>query len=156
MNGPEPGLGVTWLTDSGISCARPIPTISLAPPISEADIDYSYPTRMASMTLERGILTREEATEYTRALERQAEAIGIELDRWILAVGKPNDIRVGKGPRFAIVACAQENAAMGATYGSVLGRTVIQGDGTKYKIRTQDLAGFVCANGYCTITPPHA
>jgi len=32
--------------------------------------------------------------------------------------------------------------------------TVIQGDGTRYKIRTNDLAGFVCANGYCTIAPP--
>lgn len=113
-----------------------------------------YSTGMDTMNLTRKTLTREEAAEYTRSLECQAEAIGIELDRWILAVGKPNDIRIGKGPRFSIVACAQENAAMGATYGSVLGLTVIQGDGRKYKIRTHDLAGFVCANGYCTITPP--
>ena len=139
-----------------ICCARPIPTISIEPPVSEPGIDYSYTTGMASMTLTRKTLTREEAAEYTRGLERQAEAIGIDLDRWILAVGKPNNIRVGKGPRFAIVACAQENAAMGLTYGSVLGRTVIQGDGSKYKIRQHDLAGFVCANGYCTIVPPHS
>lgn len=137
-----------------ICCARPIPTIFHEPPVSEPEIDCSNSTGIPSRTLTRKTLTREEAAEYTRALERQAEALGIELDRWILGVGKPNDIRAGKGPRYAIVACAQEGAAMSLTYGSVLGRTVIQGDGSNYSIRQHDLAGFVCANGYCTIAPP--
>ena len=102
----------------------------------------------------RKTLTSEKADEYTRELSRKADSLRIPLEKWVLAVGKPNDIRVGKGPRFAIVACAHEWAAKGATYGSVLGLSVIQGDGRKYKIRTQDLAGFVCANGYCTLAPP--
>ena len=106
------------------------------------------------MTRERKTLTREEAGEYTSELERQAAAIGIDLDRWVLGVGKVNDIRAGKGPRYAIVATAQEWAANGATYGNVLGLTVTQGDGQRYRIKKNDLAGFVCANGYCTIQPP--
>ena len=106
------------------------------------------------MPRERKTLTSEETDAYTRDLERQAKAVGVELNHWVLGVGKANDIRMGKGPRHAIVTCAQEMAAKRATYGSVLGLSVIQGDGQKYKIRIQDLAGFVCANGYCTITPP--
>ena len=106
------------------------------------------------MPQDRKTLTSEEAAAYTRALERRAEGLGIELGKWVLGVGKANDIRQGKGPRHAIVTCAQEWAARGATYGNVLGLSVIQGDGNKYKIRTHDLAGFVCANGYCTIAPP--
>ena len=104
----------------------------------------------------RKSLTSEEAAAYTATLERRANALGVDLDHWILAPGKANDIRLGKGPRHAIVTFAQDRAAHSATYGSVLGMTVIQGDGTRYKIRTHDLAGFVCANGYCTIAPPGA
>lgn len=102
----------------------------------------------------RRTLTSEEAAAYTATLERRANALGVDLDQWVLAPAKANDIRPGKGPRHAIVTFAQDRAEHGASYGSVLGMTVIQGDGTRYKIRTNDLAGFVCANGYCTIAPP--
>ncbi|WP_005032741.1 hypothetical protein [Holophaga foetida] len=106
------------------------------------------------MTLARKTLTSEEAAAYTASLERRARTLGVELEHWVLGPGKQNDIRLGKGPRHAIVAFAQEAAERGATYGQVLGMTVYQGDGSRYKIRTPDLAGFVCANGYCTIAPP--
>lgn len=133
---------------------RPIPLMEPVQ-VEELPDKISLPrSGQVSVTTGRKTLTREEASEYTRALERKAETIGIDLERWILSVGKPNDIRPGKGPRHAIVACAQEWAAKGATYGGVLGLTVLQGDGQKYKIRTHDLAGFVCANGYCDIEPP--
>lgn len=106
------------------------------------------------MSCERRTLTREEAAAFTAAMERRAEAIGVPLDQWILRPGKPNDIRQGSGPRFAIVQAAQEHAAKGRRYGQVLGSIVIQGNGDRYKIRTHDLAGFVCANGYCEAVPP--
>lgn len=109
---------------------------------------------MGPRSLGRKTLTVEEAREFTKELMNRADKLGIPLERWVLNVGKPNDIRIGKGPRFSIVAFAQEMAALGATYGAVLGRTVMQGDGRKYVIRHHDLAGFVCANGYCTIRPP--
>lgn len=106
------------------------------------------------MSRERRMLTREEAKAYTRDLERRADALGIPLDQWILRPGRPNDIRLGKGPRFAIVQRAQACAEGGGRYGDVLGAKVIQGNGTSYRIGTHDLAGFVCANGYCMIEPP--
>lgn len=102
----------------------------------------------------RKTLTREEATEFTRELERQAEQLGIPLNRWLLLPGKPNDIRQGTGPRFAIVARAQEVASQGGTYGMALGAVVFQANGDRYTIKTHDLAGFVCANGYCKVSPP--
>lgn len=139
---------------SRIAYCKPIPIIEPVQP-DEMPVKYSLPrSGQGSVTTRRKTLTREEASEYTRALERKAETTGIDLARWVLSVGKPNDIRPGNGPRNAIVACAQEWAAKGATYGSVLGLSVVQGDGQKYKIRTHDLAGFVCANGYCDIEPP--
>ena len=104
---------------------------------------------MARMTM-----TSAEAAEYTTSLERRATKIGIPLEKWILKPGKANDTRQGSGPRHAIVSCAQEWASKGATYGLVLGMTVKQGDGRSYKNKTCDLAGFVCANGYCMIAPP--
>lgn len=106
------------------------------------------------MTRTRNTLTREEAAAFTAALEGKAEAVGIPLDQWILRPGKPNDIRLGPGPRFAIVQRAHESAAIGGRYGQVLGSVVIQGNGEPYKIRTHDLAGFVIANGYCEAVPP--
>ncbi len=102
----------------------------------------------------RKTLTREEAAAFTAALERRAESLGVPLDQWTLQLGKPNDIRLGTGPRFAIVEAAQEAARRGGRYGDVLGSVVIKGDGGRYKIRTCDLAGFVCANGYCEAVPP--
>lgn len=133
-----------------------IPILSPLPETEKNDNNISTPMEILPMTRERKTLTREEAGEYTSGLERKAAASGIDLDRWVLGLGKANDIRAGKGPRHAIVATAQEWAAKGATYGNVLGLTVIQGDGQEYRIRTHDLAGFVCANGYCTILPPPA
>ena len=106
------------------------------------------------MPRERKTLTREEAGEFTRALEKKAEAIGIPLDQWLLIPRKKNDIRQGIGPRFAIVQRALECAAAGGKYGHVLGSIVIQGNGERYTIKTHDLAGFVCANGYCEAVPP--
>ena len=106
------------------------------------------------MARERKTLTREEAGEFTRALEKKAEAIGIPLDQWRLKRGKENDIRQGTGPRFAIVQRAHECAEAGGKYGHVLGSIVIQGNGDRYTIKTHDLAGFVCANGYCEAVPP--
>ncbi len=106
------------------------------------------------MTRTRKTLTREEAAAFTSALERKAEDVGVPLDQWILRPGKPNDIRLGPGPRFSIVQRAQESAAIGGRYGAVLGSVVIQGNGAPYKIRTHDLAGFVIANGYCEVVLP--
>ena len=102
------------------------------------------------MIRERKTKTPEEAKEYTRGLlKREAERIGIGLDRWILTRGKKNDVRPGPGPRYNIVDYAQGIAANQGTYGQVLGYEVAKGNGGTYKICQHDLAGFVCANGYC-------
>jgi hypothetical protein len=106
------------------------------------------------MARERKTLTREEAGAFTRALATKAEALGIPLDQWLLIPRKKNDIRQGTGPRFAIVQKALECAAAGGRYGHVLGSIVIKGSGDRYTIKTHDLAGFVCANGYCEAVPP--
>lgn len=106
------------------------------------------------MARERKTLTTADAEKYTRDLKRKAKASGVELDYWILGMGKPNDVPQGTGARHAIVARAQEWAEKGARYGLVLESLVLMGDGRKYTIKEEDLAGFVCANGYCTITPP--
>ncbi len=106
------------------------------------------------MACERKTLTPAEAGEFTRALERRAETIGIPLDQWLLIPRRKNDIRQGAGPRFAIVQRALECAAAGGKYGHVLGSIVIQGNGERYTIKTHDLAGFVCANRYCEAIPP--
>ena len=138
-----------------IACCKPIPVIEPIQPINKPTISYSPPTGMMPVETKRKTLTSEEADIYTCKLEKRVEAIGINLERWVLSVGKQNDIKQGKGPRHAIVTCAQEWAAKGATYGAVLGLSVIRGDGRKHKIEPRDLAGFVCANGYCNVDPPN-
>ena len=35
-----------------------------------------------------------------------------------------------------------------------MGKFVPKGDGKMFKIREGELLGYVCANEYCTLTPP--
>ena len=111
------------------------------------------------MTKERADKTREQAHEYRRQKHREALAMDADLNDFVLGfvpgVDRENDIAVGgKGPRYAIVEFAQKEAAKGTTYGKVLGMVVAKGDGKPFKIREGELLGYVCANEYCTLTPP--
>ena len=111
------------------------------------------------MTKERADKTREQAHEYRRQKHREALAMDADLNDFVLGfipgVDRENDIAVGgKGPRYAIVEFAQKEAAKGTTYGRVLGEVVTKGDGKPFKIREGELLGYVCANEYCTLTPP--
>ena len=101
-------------------------------------------------------LTTKQAQEYTRDLKALATHWGCEVEDFILLLGRTNDIKLGDGPRHAIVAFAQTKAAEGATYGQVLNQWVMGGNGCPHKITTRDLAGFVCANGFCKLVPPGA
>jgi hypothetical protein len=88
-------------------------------------------------------------------MKAQAAALNIHLNDYILEVDRDNDVAIGgNGPRHAIIAFAQKMAKRGATYGDVIGQTVIKGDGKPFKIAEADLLGYVCANGYCRLKSP--
>jgi hypothetical protein len=99
--------------------------------------------------------TREEAKAFRQSMHQEAASINTTIDRFHLYPGRINDVvSTGPGPRHAIVSLAQEMASMGATYGDVIGQTVVSGNGEPFVIREADLLGYVVANGYCTLIPP--
>ena len=107
------------------------------------------------MAKEHPDLKRAQANAYRALRKAEAQALGLDLKDFILAPRRRNDVTPGgPGPRHAIIELAQSMAAQGATYGQVLGQTVIKGDGTSYKINEGDLLGYVVANEYCTLLPP--
>lgn len=106
------------------------------------------------MTLPIRRKTREEARTFSLDLKRLAASCGRKLEDFTLLLGRPNDIHPGSGPRFAIVEIAQSRASEGATYGEVMNLWVHGGNGRAHKIVTNDLAGFVCANGHCHAVAP--
>jgi hypothetical protein len=100
-------------------------------------------------------LDRDQAKAFRQKKHAEATALNVQLNDYVLGVDRDNDVAVGmKGPRHAIVAFAQKMATKGATYGEVIGKTVTKGDGTPFRISEADLLGYVCANGYCSLTPP--
>ena len=107
------------------------------------------------MGKEQPDLNRAQANAYRALRKTEAQALGLDLKDFILAPRRRNDVTPGgPGPRHAIIELAQSMAAQGATYGQVLGQTVIKGDGTSYKINEGDLLGYVVANDYCILLPP--
>ncbi len=107
------------------------------------------------MSKERNDLNREQAWAYREQRKAEALAMNLDLKDFVLAADRENDVATGmKGPRRAIVALVQKMAAQGATYGQVLGQTVPTASGKPFKIAEGELLGYVCANGYCTLTPP--
>ncbi len=107
------------------------------------------------MSKERNDLNRELARAYREDRKAEALAMNLDLKDFVLAVDRDNDVATGmKGPRRAIVALAQKMAEHGATYGQVLGQAVPRASGKPFKIAEGELLGYVCANGYCTLTPP--
>ena len=98
--------------------------------------------------------TRDQARRFTAELKARALAEGFDLNDFILEMGLPNDTREGKGPRHAIVDYCQDRAREGASFGQVLGQWVKGGNGRPHRIKVNDLAGFVCANGFCKVREP--
>ena len=98
-------------------------------------------------------LSSAEAKKYTQRLQMKVDSLGVDLNDCILALGLDNDARPG-GERHTIVSYSQKMAQKGATYGQVLNHEVPIPGGGKHKITTRDLAGFVCANGFCKLIDP--
>ena len=109
------------------------------------------------MAKEHPDLKRAQANAYRALRKAEAQALGLDLMDFLLAPRRRNDVTPGgSGPRHAIIELAQSMAGQGATYGQVLGQTVIKGDGKLYKINEGDLLGYVVANDYCSLLPPKA
>lgn len=99
-------------------------------------------------------LSSADAKKYTQRLQMRADTLGVDLNDCILVLGLDNDTRVG-GDRHAIVTYSQKMAKKGATYGQVLNNEVPLPGGGTHKIVTNDLAGFICANGFCKLIDPN-
>ena len=98
-------------------------------------------------------LSSTDARKFTLRLTLKAENLGVDLNDCILSMGVDNDTKPG-GERHEIVSYCQKMAMKGATYGQVLNFEVPVPGGGSHKITTRDLAGFVCANGFCKVIDP--
>ena len=88
-------------------------------------------------------------------MKEEAAARNLHINDYLLEVDRENDVAIGgSGPRHAIITFAQKMAKQRATYGEVIGQTVIKGDGQPFKIAEADLLGYVVANGYCRMIAP--
>jgi hypothetical protein len=134
----------------------PSPTKPALPVISTpVQIPRSMPSRLVSSGKPQADRNRDQAKEFRQQMKTEAAALKIHLNDYILEVDRDNDVAIGgNGPRHAIITFAQKMAKRGATYGDVIGQTVIKGDGKPFKIAEADLLGYVCANGYCKLKPP--
>lgn len=99
-------------------------------------------------------LSSADAKKYTQRLQMKVDSLGVNLNDCILAQGLDNDTKLGSD-RYEIVAFSQNMAQKGATYGHVLNYEVPTPRGGTHKITTRDLAGFVCANGFCILIDPN-